>query len=373
MHLQDASQLLLSFKRWVVYILAGFHTAAVDPDVRQFAAFDHGHFEYQSSQRIGFPGFAFDDITGFRMRPFYGRNIDRTWKEFGNRIEEGLDAFIFQGGSAQHGDQLQIDGGLSNRVKNLARFNGHFRQVSLHYLIVIFCSGFNNLFPVFLSLGDIFFADVVEMVADSQAFLIPTDLLHVDQIDDVGETLSLTDGQLQKERIGTETLPHHINGAKKISPNSVHLINEGNFGDTVFIGLAPYRFRLRFHPFHGTENTDCTVKYPQGSFDFDGKIHMPGRIDNMDFQIFPMTGGHSRGNGYAPFLLVDHPIHNRFTVMDLTDLVGSARVIKDPFGDGGFAGIDVRDDSYISDMVDFIFFLHRINSISASSGNSRSI
>jgi hypothetical protein len=37
--------------------------------------------------------------------------------------------------------------------------------------------------------------------------------------------------------------------------------------------------------------------------------------------------------------------------MDFTNFMGSARVVQDPLGDGGLACIDVRDDSYISDIV----------------------
>ena len=58
--------------------------------------------------------------------------------------------------------------------------------------------------------------------------------------------------------------------------------------------------------------------------------------------------------------------------MDLADFMGAAGIVKNSFRNRRFTGIDMGDDADISDVVDLGFFLHRINSISALTGSSRS-
>ncbi len=96
-------------------------------------------------------------------------------------------------------------------------------------------------------------------------------------------------------------------------------------------------------------------------------------VDNVDFTIFPLAGGDGRCDRYAPFLFINHPVHNRLTIMDLADFMGSTGVVQNSLGDSGFAGINVSNDAEVSDVVDFSFFLHRINSMLALTGSCRSI
>ena len=68
----------------------------------------------------------------------------------------------------------------------------------------------------------------------------------------------------------------------------------------------------------------------------------------MDLLISPVAGGNSRCNRDTPFLLVRHPVHNGFTVMDFPNLMGSPGIIQDSLGDGGFTRIDVCDDTDVA-------------------------
>src|SRR4029078_391816 len=61
--------------------------------------------------------------------------------------------------------------------------------------------------------------------------------------------------------------------------------------------------------------------------------------------VAPVRGRCRGGDGDPPLLLLGHPVHRGRALMDLTDLVDLLRIEKDPLGDGGLAGVDVRDDS----------------------------
>src|SRR5699024_8910300 len=62
-------------------------------------------------------------------------------------------------------------------------------------------------------------------------------------------------------------------------------------------------------------------------------------------------GGGGGGDGDPPLLLLLHPVGGGTAVVRLTDLVVDARVVKDAFGRRGLAGIDVRHDADVSDLV----------------------
>ena len=49
-------------------------------------------------------------------------------------------------------------------------------------------------------------------------------------------------------------------------------------------------------------------------------------VNHMDFIAFPLTGGDSGGNCDPPFLLISHPVHHGFTVMNLTYFMGTTGV-----------------------------------------------
>src|SRR6202042_1362554 len=90
------------------------------------------------------------------------------------------------------------------------------------------------------------------------------------------------------------------------------------------------------------------VQHAQAALDFGGEIHVSGRIDDVDLNVAPETGGGGRGDGDAALLLLLHPVHDGSTLMHLAELVGAARVIKDALGRGGLTGIDMRGNADVS-------------------------
>ena len=51
-------------------------------------------------------------------------------------------------------------------------------------------------------------------------------------------------------------------------------------------------------------------------------------------------------------MLLDHPVHGRRALVDLADLVVLAGVVENPLGRRGLAGVDVRHDPDVADLVE---------------------
>src|SRR3546814_3771174 len=87
---------------------------------------------------------------------------------------------------------------------------------------------------------------------------------------------------------------------------------------------------------------------------------MAGRVDDVDPVLAPGTGRRGRRDGDAALLLLLHPVHDRRTLMGLTDLVGPAGVEEDALGGRGLAGVDVRHDTEIAVQLERSRAGHRI-------------
>ena len=120
----------------------------------------------------------------------------------------------------------------------------------------------------------------------------------------------------------------------------------------------PDGFRLRLNAADGAKDDHGPIEDAKAPFHFDGKIHVPGRVNDMNLVVQPGAGGHRRRDRDPPLLLLRHPVHHGFAVMDLSHLVGLAGVKQDPFGDGGLTRIDVGNDSNISGSGQFRFRRH---------------
>src|SRR5438132_11902271 len=67
-------------------------------------------------------------------------------------------------------------------------------------------------------------------------------------------------------------------------------------------------------------------------------------VDDVDPGVLPLAGRGCAGDGDAPLLLLDHPVHGGGAFVDLTDFVVFARVVEDPLRRRGLARVDVGHD-----------------------------
>jgi hypothetical protein len=116
----------------------------------------------------------------------------------------------------------------------------------------------------------------------------------------------------------------------------------------VLIGLSPHCFRLGFHSPHGAKNSYCTIEDTHGALNFDSKVHVAGRINDVDKTITPYTRSSSGGNSYPPFTLLLHPVHCGRTLVSLSHLVVTSSVEQDTLSGRGLACIYMGGNTYIS-------------------------
>ena len=182
--------------------------------------------------------------------------------------------------------------------------------------------------------------------------VVPDDRPHLDHVDDAAEVLLLADRQLHGHRVRAEPVDHRLDGAEEVGADAIHLVDERDPRDAVAVGLAPDGLGLRLDARHGVEHGDGAVEDAQAPLHLDGEVHVPGRIDNVDTKIAPEGRRRSRRDRDAALLLLRHPVHDRSALVHLAHLVGATGVVEDPLGRGGLAGVDVRHDPDVPDLLE---------------------
>jgi hypothetical protein len=74
---------------------------------------------------------------------------------------------------------------------------------------------------------------------------------------------------------------------------------------------------------------------------------MAGGIYDIDLMIFPVSRRRRALNGNSPLLLLLHPVHNRFAVVNFAYAVAFAGIKEDTFGGGCLTGVYVGHNTDI--------------------------
>ena len=181
---------------------------------------------------------------------------------------------------------------------------------------------------------------------------MPDQRLHLDDIDDALEIGFGADRPGDDHRAGAEPVDHHLDAAREIGAGAVHLVDEADARNLVFVGLAPDGFGLGLDAGDRVEHRDRAVEHAHRTLDLDGEIDMARRVDDVDAVILPEAGRRRRGDGDAAFLLLLHEVHGRGAVMHFADLVALAGVIKNALGRRRLAGVDMRGNADIAVFVE---------------------
>ena len=164
--------------------------------------------------------------------------------------------------------------------------------------------------------------------------------------------LLLADGQLDRHRMGAEPVDHRLDRGEEVGAGAVHLVHEGDARNAVALGLAPDRLGLRLDAGDRVEDGDRAVEDAQASLHLDRKVHVAGRINNVDAIVAPRRRRRRRRDRDAALLLLRHPVHRRRALVDLAHLVGAAGVVEDPLGRRRLARVDVGHDPDVPDAVE---------------------
>ena len=171
------------------------------------------------------------------------------------------------------------------------------------------------------------------------------------EVDDAAELALGADRQLHDATVRVEAVLDHVDATEEVGADAVHLVDEADPRHVVLVGLAPHRLGLRLDAGDRVEHRDRAVEHAQRPLDLDGEVDVAGRVDDVDPAVAPLAGGRGRRDRDAALLLLDHAVHDRGALVDLTDLVGAAGVVEDALGRRGLARVDVGHDPDVAGLV----------------------
>jgi hypothetical protein len=283
--------------------------------------------------------------------PLDRRQIRRRREEIDNRIQERLDPFVLEGGAAADRDDLHGEGLPPERGENLLAGENFALQVFLRDRIVEVRKGLNEPVPGRPGLVPNLGRQLPDGELRPESVDVVHHRLHVDKIDDPPELVFGADRDLDRNGIGTQPLTDHLDGLGKLGAHPIHLVDECDAGHAVAVGLPPDRFGLGLDTLDSRKEGHGPVEDTQRAFHLDGEIHVAGRVDDVDAAVAPGARRGSRGDRDPPLLLLLHEVHDGRAVVDLSHLVGDARVVEDALGHGRLARIDVSHDTDVTDVL----------------------
>ncbi len=184
--------------------------------------------------------------------------------------------------------------------------------------------------------GDRFLAHLLAVYA------VEINCLLRDQINNALKIVFAADRQLHQNGVAIQFGAQLFDDVKRIGPGAVHFVDKRQARDMVAPHLPVDGKRLGLHAAHCAKHQDCPVEHAQAAFDFHGKIHVAGSVDQIDYVIAPLHGSSGTGDGDAPFLFQFHVVHGGATaVVHFLHAVNAAGVVQDPLAQGGLARVDM--------------------------------
>ena len=354
-HLVDLADPLLAAVDRVEHAGARLELAGVDADVDQLPEVRvRGDLVGQAGERLGVRGLTLDLLVLVaRLVADDGVDVERRGQELHDRVEQGLDALVLERRAAQDRVDLVGQRGATDRGLELLDGEGALLEVLLHDLVVGLGQRLEQLLAVLRGLLGEVGRDLLDgVVLTHRGLAVPGQGAHADQVDDTEEVRLRADRELEDQRGGVEAVDHHVDAAEEVRAGAVELVDEAHAGDGVLVGLAPDGHRLRLHAGHAVEDGDGAVEDAQRALDLGGEVDVTGGVDDVDLVVLPPAGRRGGRDRDAALLLLLHPVHDGGAVVDLTDLVGDAGVEEDALGRGGLAGVDVRHDADVADLVE---------------------
>src|SRR5215469_7605830 len=391
-HLEKAADAFARLFGRVVNIAAGFQDAGIDADIGHVADKRVGHdFERKRGKRLIVGRTPQNRVVILGIDAFDGGNIHGRREIIDDGVEQWLNALVLERGASQHRNDFHRQSRFADGLPHLFDGERFAVQVFVHQLVVVLGDVLDHFAAVvfvklFVDGGALQrrryvgtridkiripqLLDFKDFEFGAQSFFEPYNHFLFEKIDASDEVVFSAEGKLEGNGVGSEALAHGADGVVKVSAHLVHLIDERETRNAILVRLAPHGFRLRLHAGNGIKNRDGSVKNAQRTLHFHRKVHVAGRINNIDavFLAGAVPGSASRGagDGDAALALLLHPVHGGRALVHRTDLVGHTRVIKDPLGRGGLAGVDVRHDPDIPGVFEFERSSHSPSSLFVS-------
>ena len=329
--------------------------ARVDAEERELTDERVGHdLEGERGKRLFVVGAALDRRALYlrvEVDAFNRRDVERRGQIIDHGIEQRLHALILERRAANDRHERRVfladrlDRAFPQRRLDFGLSDFFTGQVLLEQLVVGLADLFDQLLAEFLGLVQHLGRNLADDVVGAHRLVLVGERLHPNQIDDPDKLVFGANRELNRNRVALQLRLDLLERAAEVGADAVHLVDEADARHAVLVGLAPHRFRLRLDARDGIKDRARAVEDAQRALDFDGEIHVTGRVDDVDAVIAPVAGGGSGRNRDATLLLLLHPVHHRRAFVDLADLVRLAGIEEDPLGRGRLPGIDVGHDA----------------------------
>ena len=362
-HLEDLADAFLLALRGIEHVVARLHNARVDTHEHELAVERVGRdLEDEGRERIVEGGLAVD-LDGFvgRIEANDRRNVLRARQVVDDGVQHRLHTLVLERRTAQDRIGLTADGQRADALADLL-----FRKLAaLEELLEQLLIGFGDLVE---QLGTVLLGAVLEVVRDVHGVVVgahvvldvvPDVGLHADQVHNAGEVVLSADRQLHDERGGTQLLLDGVDRVVEVSAQLVHLVDEADARNAVLVGLTPYGLGLRLNAFLAVEDGHGTIEHAQRTLHLGGEVDVARGVDDVDLELLarvvgltvPEAGGRSGLDRDATLLLLRHEVHRRSAIVRLADLVVLTGVVQNTLGGGGLAGIDVRHDADVANLI----------------------
>ena len=347
-HLQQTPDALGLSRAHVQHAVASLQLSGVHADERQLSDKRIGHdLERQRRKRLFVVRLARDRLPVIRIRAVRLAYIQRRRQIIHHRIQQRLHTFVLERRSHHHRKHLQRDRRFAQRRTQFVGGDLFAFQKLVQDFVVVLGDAFDQLrverFRLLLQVG----GNLFRLILSAHRLVFPDDRLHLNQVDDAEKFRFLSDGNLNRDRLGTEALADGIDGMLEISTHLVNLVDEANTRNAVLIGLTPHFFRLRLHAMNRVKHRDRAVEHAQRPLHLGREIHVAGRINNVDANVAPGAGRRRGRNRDSALLLLLHPVHGGSAFVHLSDAVRPSRIKQDALRRSGLPGIDVRHDADI--------------------------
>src|ERR1700730_518234 len=357
-HLEDAPDPLLGTAGRIPDIGAGLERAGVDPEERQLADVGVGRdLEREPGEGLVVGGLPPLGHVALGVDPFHTQLVQRRGQEVDDGVQHRLHPAVAERGARQHRDEPVRDRALADGGDDLGAGDRLVVQVLLQQDVVELGDRLDQLLVVQLDLFPHLDRDLLGLDRGAQVVGIG-DRNLINKVDDALELLLAADRELDRDGVRPQPLADRLPGREEVGAHPVHLVDEGDPGHLVAIGLPPDRLGLGLDPGDGVENGHRAVQDAQAPLDLDRKVYVPGCVDDVDPVAAPVGDGGRRGDRDPPLLLLDHPVHGGGAVVHLSHLVDSAGIEEDALGRGRLPGIDVGHDADVPNLVQRVCASH---------------
>ena len=263
MHEQHAADPLALVLGRIEHGRTGFDLARIDAAEGDGADERVVHdLEGEHRERVGVARHANDVLAGVHVDALDAAAIDRRGQIVDDRVEEGLHALVLERRTAQHRHERDLLDRLANEA--LQRIDVRLLPVEIggHHVVVELDRGLDQRMPEFLRLRPEIGRNFLVVVLGAEALVLPDDRLHPQEVDHALERGLRPDRQLDADRTTADLGLDLVDTAKEIGPDLVHLVDEHDARNAVFVGLAPDRLRLRLDPLVAVEHAHRPVEHP---------------------------------------------------------------------------------------------------------------